>query len=195
MRGMPDRLWVDFLLCLGYLGRTSQLRSACEGAKGVSFLLSDPVPAAHVPNRSCRLSWFKHELCIPLCSSSTSVSRILEMAFLSINLSLLQQIFPTPELNWGLLHCRRILYQLQRPAEALVSLVLGLAKKSVWVFLYKLKLLGSSNIINVWYSLKFLILAIALFIFRISVWLSFKGSSSLVIIIFSSIFSTILTIV
>ena len=28
------------------------------------------------------------------------------------SLSLLQQIFPTQELNWGLLHCRRILYQL-----------------------------------------------------------------------------------
>ena len=27
-------------------------------------------------------------------------------------LSLLQQIFPTQDLNWGLLHCRRILYQL-----------------------------------------------------------------------------------
>ena len=28
------------------------------------------------------------------------------------NLSLLQQIFLIQELNWGLLHCRRILYQL-----------------------------------------------------------------------------------
>ena len=28
------------------------------------------------------------------------------------SLSLLQQIFPTEESNWGLLHCRRILYQL-----------------------------------------------------------------------------------
>ena len=28
------------------------------------------------------------------------------------SLSLLQQIFPTRELNWGLLHCRQILYQL-----------------------------------------------------------------------------------
>ena len=27
------------------------------------------------------------------------------------SLSLLQQIFPTQELNWGLLHCRQILYQ------------------------------------------------------------------------------------
>ena len=26
--------------------------------------------------------------------------------------SLLQQIFPTQELNWGLMHCRQILYQL-----------------------------------------------------------------------------------
>ena len=28
------------------------------------------------------------------------------------NLSLFQQIFLTQELNWGLLHCRQILYQL-----------------------------------------------------------------------------------
>ena len=28
------------------------------------------------------------------------------------SLSLLQQIFPTQEWNWGLLHCRWILYQL-----------------------------------------------------------------------------------
>ena len=28
------------------------------------------------------------------------------------SLSLLQRIFPTQEENWGLLHCRRILYQL-----------------------------------------------------------------------------------
>ena len=28
------------------------------------------------------------------------------------SLSLLQGIFPTQESNWGLLHCRRILYQL-----------------------------------------------------------------------------------
>ena len=28
------------------------------------------------------------------------------------DLSLLQGIFPTQESNWGLLHCRRILYQL-----------------------------------------------------------------------------------
>ena len=28
------------------------------------------------------------------------------------SLSLLQEIFPTQELNWGLLHCRRIFYQL-----------------------------------------------------------------------------------
>ena len=28
------------------------------------------------------------------------------------SLSLLQQVFPTQELNWCLLHCRKILYQL-----------------------------------------------------------------------------------
>ena len=35
-------------------------------------------------------------------------ARILEW----IALSLFQRIFPTQESNWGLLHCRRILYQL-----------------------------------------------------------------------------------
>ena len=41
------------------------------------------------------------------------------------NLSLLQWIFPTQELNWGLLHCRRILYQLSHqgslPSTSLFS--------------------------------------------------------------------------
>ena len=39
------------------------------------------------------------------------------------SLSLLQQIFPTQELNWSLLHCRRILYQLSyqgSPTESMV---------------------------------------------------------------------------
>ena len=34
--------------------------------------------------------------------------------------SLLQQIFPTQELNWGLLHCRWILYQLSHQGSPLV---------------------------------------------------------------------------
>ena len=34
------------------------------------------------------------------------------------SLSLLQGIFPTQESNWGLLHCRRILYQLSHPGSA-----------------------------------------------------------------------------
>ena len=33
------------------------------------------------------------------------------------SLSLLQGIFPTQESNWGLLHCRRILYQLSYPGS------------------------------------------------------------------------------
>ena len=37
------------------------------------------------------------------------------------SLSLLQQIFPTQESNWGLLHCRWILYQLSHK-EAPLSL-------------------------------------------------------------------------
>ena len=35
-----------------------------------------------------------------------------------VSLSLLQGIFPTQELNWGLLHFRQIPYQLSYPAEA-----------------------------------------------------------------------------
>ena len=37
------------------------------------------------------------------------------------NLSLLQGIFPTQELNWGLLHCRRILHQLSYQGSPDVS--------------------------------------------------------------------------
>ena len=40
------------------------------------------------------------------------------------SLSLLQQIFPTQKLNWGLLHCRQILYHLNyegSPVNALVD--------------------------------------------------------------------------
>ena len=33
------------------------------------------------------------------------------------SLSLLQRIFPTQELNWSLLHCRQILYQLSYPGS------------------------------------------------------------------------------
>ena len=39
------------------------------------------------------------------------------------SLSLLQQIFPTQKLNWGLLHCRWILYQLshqRRPSTHII---------------------------------------------------------------------------
>ena len=43
------------------------------------------------------------------------------------SLSLLQQIFSTKELNWGLLHCGRILYQLSYQGEELR------ASESVWV--------------------------------------------------------------
>ena len=42
------------------------------------------------------------------------------------SLSLFQQIFPTQESNWGLLHCRRILYQLsyhRRPFYILNDLI------------------------------------------------------------------------
>ena len=37
------------------------------------------------------------------------------------SLCLLRQIFPTQELNWGLLHCRRILYQLSHKGSSFGS--------------------------------------------------------------------------
>ena len=37
------------------------------------------------------------------------------------SLSLLQWIFPTQESNWGLLHCRRILYQLSYQGSLYLS--------------------------------------------------------------------------
>ena len=40
------------------------------------------------------------------------------------SLSLLQWIFPTQELNWGLLHCRWILYQLSYQGSPIHGYVL-----------------------------------------------------------------------
>ena len=42
------------------------------------------------------------------------------------SLSLLQGIFPTQELNWGLLHCRWILYQLSYQGSLSDSLIVPL---------------------------------------------------------------------
>ena len=50
------------------------------------------------------------------------------------SLSLLQHIFPTHELNWGLLHCRQILYLNWATREALYKLKLSV---SVKIFLYQ----------------------------------------------------------
>ena len=44
------------------------------------------------------------------------------------SLSLLQRIFPTQEWNWGLLHCRWILYQLSYQGSPRVSKHLLIAK-------------------------------------------------------------------
>ena len=44
------------------------------------------------------------------------------------SLSLLQQIFPTQELNWGLLHFRRILYQLSYEGSPIIYIT--------YVFIY-----------------------------------------------------------
>ena len=50
--------------------------------------------------------------CPTLCNPKNSLGQNTGMG----SLSLLQWIFPTQELNWGLLPCRRILYQLSYQA-------------------------------------------------------------------------------
>ena len=58
------------------------------------------------------------------------------------SLSLLQQIFPTKESNWGLLHCRQILYQLSYQGSLCLSLNLQYCFQfSIWC---QTLLLGSS---------------------------------------------------
>ena len=57
------------------------------------------------------------------------------------SLSLLHRIFWTQESNWGILHCRRILYQLSYQGRLLFwtfQFNIGLAKMFVWVFLQHL---------------------------------------------------------
>ena len=44
------------------------------------------------------------------------------------SLSLLQGIFPTQELNPGLLHCRRILYQLSHKGSLVTTILLSVSK-------------------------------------------------------------------
>ena len=40
----------------------------------------------------------------------------------------LQRIFPTQELNWGLLHCKQVLYQLSYQGSPLINLTAAAAK-------------------------------------------------------------------
>ena len=47
------------------------------------------------------------------------------------SLSLLQQIFPTQESNWGLLHCRWILYQLSYGGNPSMDMNLGKFREMV----------------------------------------------------------------
>ena len=44
------------------------------------------------------------------------------------SLSLLRRIFPTQELNWGLLHCKQVLYQLSYQGSPLINLIAAAAK-------------------------------------------------------------------
>ena len=47
------------------------------------------------------------------------------------SLSLLQGIFPIQESNWGLLHCRQILYQLSYQGSPHIGLLLTISKNCV----------------------------------------------------------------
>ena len=67
-----------------------------------SFSRGSPGIEATSPELQSTSEWILYQL------SHKRSPRILEW----IAYSLLQGIFPTQESNWGLLHCRRILYQL-----------------------------------------------------------------------------------
>ena len=64
------------------------------------------------------------------------------------SLSLLQRIFPTQELNWGLLHCRQILYQPRESEDKKGSSIefLILESRRVITFLRKEKRLGIKDL-------------------------------------------------
>ena len=47
-------------------------------------------------------------------------------------LTILQWIFPKQELNWGLLHCRQILYQLSFQGSSLLRVMYALIHKYLW---------------------------------------------------------------
>ena len=55
--------------------------------------------------------------CMTLCDSMDSPGQNARVG----SLSPLQQIFPTQELNQGLLHCRQILYQLSYQGSPLLT--------------------------------------------------------------------------
>ena len=61
------------------------------------------------------------------------------------SLSLLQQIFQTQELNWGLLHCRRILYQLSYQGSPSLDIRSLLIRYMIW---YSLILGLSLNLLD-----------------------------------------------
>ena len=53
------------------------------------------------------------------------------------SLSLLQGIFPTQGLNWGLLHCRRILYQLSYEGSFVGNHILNKVCKKKVIYKYR----------------------------------------------------------
>ena len=54
------------------------------------------------------------------------------------SLSLLQQIFLTGELNWGLLYCRQILYQLSYQGSCLRIYIFTKVANKIWFFIVAL---------------------------------------------------------
>ena len=68
------------------------------------------------------------------------------------SLSLLQGIFPIQESNWGLLHCRQILYQLSYQGSP--SLLTGKLNAKSWTDLTSIYSLCSPYPLNLWFSFK-----------------------------------------
>ena len=72
-------------------------------------------PRSHDGSPSkCLFFWNVAQSCLTLCDPRDyTVHGVLQARIQAwIAFPLLQQIFPTPESNWGLLHCRQTLYQL-----------------------------------------------------------------------------------
>ena len=131
----PEPKNADTILILHSIQNCEKQISAIEAAQSMVFfhgsprqfpiLLCDPMDyIVHGIIQARILEWvgipFSRESSQPRSPTLQADSLPAEPQVKSKNtgvysLSLLQQIFPTQELNWGLLHCRWILYQLSYP--------------------------------------------------------------------------------